>query len=217
MARPNSDTAATGPLTPAELVLQRIRTICETQGLSMSTLAQRLADQGFVISDNRLWNLVSGRTKLHVDTLFAIAAALGVSPLALQTMPLDDTREVQPAPGVQVSASRFNSWVIGTEPLPGASKTSYAEFHPYGAQIGRVRGDLDERARGLAMLLASRAEEAASAAELLRQQALSYAATLLNGEPSEDLLRSAEALSHRLGIDVSAIDRADDSRSGASE
>lgn len=203
MARPKSKPQTPGPVTPAALVLQRIDTICKSQGLSIAALAQRLAEHGFVISDNRLWNLVSGRTKLHVDTLFAIAAALDVSPLALQTMPNDENEEVQPAPGVRVSASRFNSWVIGTEPLPGANKSTYAEFHPYGAQIGRFRGDLDERARGLAIRLASRAEEAASAAEVLRQQAITYAASLLEGEPSEDLLRSAEALSERLGIDLS--------------
>lgn len=203
MARPKSNPSTRGPLTPAELVLQRIRTICESQGLSISTLAERLLEHGFVVSDNRLWNLVSGRTKLHVDTLFAIAAALGVSPLALQTMPADGEEEVQPAPGVRVSAARFNSWMTGTDPLPGASKVTYAEHHPYGAQLGRFKGDLDQRARALAIRLATHADEAASAAEVLRQQALAYAAKLLEGEPSEDLLRSAEALSQRLGIDLS--------------
>ncbi|MBO3732762.1 helix-turn-helix domain-containing protein [Glycomyces niveus] len=207
MARPKSDSATPGPLTPSDIVLRRIRTISESQGLSISALAQRLLEHGFVISDNRLWNLVSGRTKLHVDTLFAIAAALGVSPLALQTMPTDSDEEIQPAPGVQVSPSRFNAWMTGTAPLPGSSKSAYAEHHPYEAQLGRFRGDLDERAQALALRLASHADEAASAAEVLRAQALQYAAALLEGSPSEDVLRSAEALSKRLGIDLRGIER----------
>jgi transcriptional regulator with XRE-family HTH domain len=206
MARPKSRQQVPGPLTPAELVLRRIDAICKSQGLSIAALSQRLAEHGFVISDNRLWNLVSGRTKLHVDTLFAIAAALGVSPLALQTLPTEAGQEVQPAPGVQVSASRFNSWVTGTDPLPGADRATYAEHHPFGASIGKFKGDLDERARGLAIRLASSAEEAASTAETLRLQALDYAAKLLQGKPSDDLLRSAEALSKRLGVDLSGPD-----------
>jgi transcriptional regulator with XRE-family HTH domain len=209
MARSQSNPSSTAPLTPAELVLQRINAICKSQGLSVGALAQRLLEHGFVISDNRLWNLMSGRTKLHVDTLFAIAAALGVSPLVLQTMPTHGDEEVEPAPGVRVSAPRFNSWVNGTAPLPGASSERYAEHHPYGAPIGRIKGDLDERARGLAIRLASGAEEAASTAEVLRQQALAYAARLLEGEPSEDLIRSAEALSKRLGIDLNSIPQKD--------
>jgi transcriptional regulator with XRE-family HTH domain len=205
MARPKNTPSAPEPLSPAELVLSRIRTIREAQGLSIAALAERLAEQGYVVSDNRLWNLESGRTKLHVDTLFAIAAALGVSPLALQTTPTDDEREVQPAPDVRVSAARFNAWMNGTNPLPGASKTTYAEHHPFGAPLGRFRGDLDERAQALALRLASHADDAATAAEALRDQAHAYAASLLEGEPSEDLIRSAQALSKRLGIDLSQI------------
>lgn len=202
MARPKSRTADAKALTPAELVLNRIRAIREAQGLSIAALAERLAEQGYVISDNRLWNLESGRTRLHIDTLFAIAAALGVSPLALQTTP-DGEEEIQPAPGVRISAARFNAWMNGTSPLPGARKSTYAEHHPHGTQLNRFRGDLDQRAQALAVRLASRADETSAAAEALREQALSYAASLLEGEPSEDLIRSAEALSKRLGIDFS--------------
>jgi transcriptional regulator with XRE-family HTH domain len=209
MARSKSDRSPAGPLTPAELVLERINAICKSQGLTVAGLAHRLLENGFVISDNRLWNLMSGRTKLHVDTLFAIAAALGVSPLALQTLPREEDGEIEPAPGIQVSAERFNAWMTGTSPLPGASKTTYAENHPYGAQISRFRGDLDQRAQALALRLASHADDAASAAETLRAQALSYAKSLLESEPSEDLIRSAEALSRRLGIDLSELPKAD--------
>lgn len=212
MTRPRPTPAAPVALTPAELVLYRIRDICESQGLTISALASRLLEHGFVISDNRLWNLMSGRTKLHVDTLFAIATALGVSPLALQTTPTDGDEEVEvePAPGVRVSSTRFNAWMTGTSPLPGASKSAYAEHHPYGAQLGRFRGDIDQRAQALALRLATHADEAAAAAETLRDQAHAYAASLLEGEPSEDLVRSAEALSRRLGIDLSKLSAHED-------
>lgn len=214
MPRPRTNPAAPGPLTPTELVLHRIRMIREAQGLSISALAKRLLENGYVISDNRLWNLESGRSRLHVDTLFAIATALGVSPLALQTMPTDGDEEMQPAPGVRVSAARFNAWVSGTSPLPGSSKETFAAHHPYGPQLSRFRGDLDERAQALALRLASHADETAAAAEVLRDQALAYATTLLEGKPSEDILRSAEALSKRLGIDMENInDQSDRSQS----
>ncbi|WP_081913434.1 helix-turn-helix domain-containing protein [Glycomyces sp. NRRL B-16210] len=207
MARPRSRATGARVLTPAELVLNRIRAIREAQGLSITALAERLAEHGYVISDNRLWNLESGRTKLHVDTLFAIAAALGVSPLTLQTTPTDDEdEEIQPAPGVRVSTARFNAWMTGTSPLPGANTSTYAEYHPHGTQLGRFRGDLDQRAQALALRLASRADETSAAAEALREQALAYAASLLEGEPSEDVIRSAEALSKRLGVDLSNLE-----------
>lgn len=210
MARPRSKTSTRQTLSPTDVVLNRIRSVRLAQGLSIAGLAERLFELGYVITENKLWNVESGRTRLHVDTLFAIAAALGVSPLTLQTMASDEPEEVQPAPGIRITANRFNAWMTGASPLPGASQSTYAEHHPYGAQIGRFRGDLDQRAQALAIRLASHADEAASAAEALRAQALTYAASLLEGEPSEDLIRSAEALSKRLGIDLASTRPSDE-------
>lgn len=192
-------------LAPAQLVLDRIRAIRSAQGLTIPDLAQRLAELGYPITENRLWNLESGRTKLHVDTLFAIAAALGVSPLALQTAPDDEHTEIEPAPGVKTSVDRFNAWMTGTSPLPGSNERPYVEHHPYGAAISRFRGDLEQRTRALAIRIAAHAEDAASTAAAYREEAHAFAAALLEQEPSEDMIRTAEALSKRLGLDLSAI------------
>lgn len=194
------------PRTPAQVVLDRILEIRNEEKLSLPKLAARLADQGSDVTESRLWNIASGRARLQFETLIAIAAALEVSPLALLTMPTDGSAEVEILPGVTVSAERWNAWMTGSSPLPGASDTTYAAHHPYGAPIGRFRGDLDQRSRALAIRLAAHADEAATAAEALREEAHTYAASLLEGEPSEDLIRSAEALSKRLGIDLSTIE-----------
>ncbi|SDD86822.1 helix-turn-helix domain-containing protein [Glycomyces harbinensis] len=212
-SRDNEDADQSRSLSPAKAAVERIRDIRVALGLSIPELAERLAALGYPFTENRLWNLASDRTKIHVDTLFAIAAALGVSPLALMTLPADQHTEIDVAPGVTISAERFNAWVTGTSPLPGADETPYVEHHPFGAPIGRFQGSLDQRARALAFKIVSHADEAASTADTLREEAHAFAASLLEQEPSPDLIRTAEALSRRLGIDVSAIDSADDYRS----
>jgi transcriptional regulator with XRE-family HTH domain len=203
-------TDESSPRTPAQLVLDRILEIRRAEQLSIPQLATRLAEQGTDVTESRLWNISSGRARLQFETLIEIAAALDVSPLTLVTAPTDEPTEIEVLPGVIISADRWNAWMTGASPLPGADDATYAKHHPYGAQIGRYKGDLDQRARALAIRLAAHADEAATAAEALREEAHAYAASLLEGEPSADIIRSAEALSKRLGIDLSTLQTEDE-------
>jgi transcriptional regulator with XRE-family HTH domain len=208
----NFDSAPSTPpparfTTPSHVVRARIRRIRKEQGIRIPELAARLSAQGTVITEQQLYNLEGGRRRLHVDYLFAIAAALGVSPLALQTLPTDDEDEVEVTPGVTVTGARFNGWTTGTRPLPGADEARFARFHPYGAPIGRLQGTPDDRVQALANRIAEQAEDAAANAQMLRDDARKFAADIAGLEPSTDTVRSLEALSRRLGIDISLNNR----------
>lgn len=198
-----SDTPATRFQTPSDVVRTRIRQIRKGQGIRIPELAARLEHMGTPITEQQLYNLEVGRRRFHVDYLYAIAAALEVSPLALQTLPTERSSEVDIAPGITVTNTRFNGWTTGTRPLPGADETPFAQFHPYGAPIGRLQGSPDDRVQALAARIAEHAEDAAAKAEMLRDDARRFVADIAQLPPTTDTLRSLEVLSKRLGIDIS--------------
>lgn len=95
-------------LTPEQLVVLNVEALMKARGVTRSELAKRLSDLGFESwrHEKTIRNLFDGQRSLKVDEVFAIAAALNTSLLALTST---DTRlavfpeESDPGPDMQLS------------------------------------------------------------------------------------------------------------------
>lgn len=139
-------------------VVERMRAVRKSQQLTCHDLADRLADLGRGdITVNKIWNMQNGRLKPSLDMVFAIANALGVSPLAFLTVPDSEDYSIEVAPGVEISPSRFNAWTTGALPLPGADEAAFEEHQPHGMRPAGFQGTPEERTQRLVSKLATEA------------------------------------------------------------
>lgn len=192
-------------VSPTEVVVERMKEIRLARGWSVHTLVERLADIGRVdITENSIWNIQIGRSRLSLDFVFAIAAALEVSPSALLSVRPDSDVIVEVLPGVQVSAHRFNAWVSAVQPLPGGNDEIFASHHPYGSAISRIQGGLDQRAQALAARMSteptSTEEIATTLTSEVEQLATELAELSRQGDTDHRQRQAIDAVHRRLGL-----------------
>lgn len=114
------------PVTPREVIAERVRQARIRHGWSARHLAQRLADLGMPSLDrSTLAKIEAGqRQRIGVDELLALATALSVSPISLLT-PVDDNAPYQVTPERALWASWVRAWIRGYRPLPFADRRMY--------------------------------------------------------------------------------------------
>jgi transcriptional regulator with XRE-family HTH domain len=116
--------------TPSEVFATQLRAVRDRQGLTQAQLAERLRALGHALDRTAISNIeATGRSakarQVTIDDVFAFAAALGVSPMALcvprnwkegvTVLPRGDERD-ETLP-LKVPASKFRSWWRGDYPL----------------------------------------------------------------------------------------------------
>lgn len=183
-------------------VVERMRTIRKAQNLTCHDLAERLADLGRIdITVNKIWNMQNGRLKPSLDMVFAIANALGVSPLAFLTVPDSEDYSIEVAPGVEISPSRFNAWTTGALPLPGSNETVFEEHQPHGIRAAGFQGTPEERTQRLVSKLTTAAVSSDKIAATLTAEVdmVASAVERLTGEDlPEEQRRALNALKRDL-------------------
>lgn len=103
---------------PSEVFASRVRQIREGRGWSQGRLADALAGIGDEKDRTTIAKIEAGSRGVTVDDVFAIAAALEVSPLHL-CVPRFDGEPVAVAPSFIADSFGVREWVAGHEPLKG--------------------------------------------------------------------------------------------------
>lgn len=113
-ARDNSE-----HMRPAQIVARRVREARTSRGWTQKELAEeKLAEVGYPKTRETLTKLESGRNRdVSIDDVFALAAALGVSPVHLLT-PLEDEVTVEITRTVRYPAKLVRAWIRGQVQLP---------------------------------------------------------------------------------------------------
>jgi transcriptional regulator with XRE-family HTH domain len=97
------------------------------RGLSQGQLAERLAALGYPKLDrSALSKLETGKRRIGVDDLFALAAALEVAPVFLLAPAAPGAVAV--VPEVEVDGDLLKLWFEGWEALPGSSRESRSRY-----------------------------------------------------------------------------------------
>ena len=105
-------------LRPAQVAARRVVEARESRGWSQAELARRLEEIGYPKSASTLSKLESGSYRnVSLDDAFALAAALGLSPVHLLT-PLDDQEPVAVTPRLTLDAWLVRAWVRGDAAIP---------------------------------------------------------------------------------------------------
>jgi transcriptional regulator with XRE-family HTH domain len=120
---------------PAEIVAQRVKEARESRGWSQEDLARRLVEIGYAKSRSALTKLEGGRFRgVSIDDVFALAAALGISPVYLLT-PLADDAPVAISPRVIFPATVTRAWIRGDVRLPMLPDTDWRQVPT--AELGK--------------------------------------------------------------------------------
>lgn len=107
---------------PSQVLGEKMRATRLRKGwTSQQRLADRLAELGISVDRSVVARLEAGTRGVQLDEASAIAAALGVSPLAL-LLPDDPEEMVALAPKLKVRAEEARAWFRGDEPLPGQDR-----------------------------------------------------------------------------------------------
>lgn len=144
-----------GDLTASQVFSRRLREVRDFHGWTQEQLAKHLRDADVPFSQETIAKLEKDTTRaehLTVNELFAISAALSVSPIFM-TVPLDDfgrgdrpqpraprlfiSRAVQPAEPREARA-----WLRGTRPLHGQDPRTFAVQRPDSEQA-KALAELD--------------------------------------------------------------------------
>lgn len=135
-----------------ETVRSNVRRLRMNSGLSAVALAQLLTDHGRPHSQNSISRIETGKKRVDVDDLVALAVVLGVAPTTLLLPPTAEGRTELTGAG-EVSAHDAWRWADGQWPLkasrePEALRRDLMEFHlrarpegiaPYQEVEGAVR------------------------------------------------------------------------------
>jgi transcriptional regulator with XRE-family HTH domain len=109
---------------PSEVVARRIKAECQRQEITIARLAERCAELGTPgLTRDAIASIVSGRRRVDVDELYALGAALNVSPLLL-TLPLGSNARLAVTPKLKVGAQQALEWTVGDGPLPNTDRRS---------------------------------------------------------------------------------------------
>jgi transcriptional regulator with XRE-family HTH domain len=105
-----------------EVISERIREIrYHKLGMNQAKLAAELAARGFPYEQTTLSRIERGERELRVSELFAFAAALGVSPIAL-LLPTDPADDIEVGGDDRwLNGTQLRRWIRGFVPPPGAN------------------------------------------------------------------------------------------------
>ncbi|WP_156937723.1 hypothetical protein [Haloglycomyces albus] len=161
---------------PTALIAHRMATVMKQRGMTVRSLAERLADMGRVdITVHRLYNIHNHRVAIPVDVVLAVAAALDVAPLVLMTSATGEgDGSVEVMPSQQVSRERFNDWMTAQRPLPGADVEAFADHRPAGMSVAAGHVSPDERAQALARHLSDRVAAAEEIMTTLKDEVTQF-------------------------------------------
>src|SRR5262249_55626958 len=114
--------------------------------VSQTELSQRLATLGVDMDQSAIARLEAGERRITVDEVFALAAALGVSPLYL--MSGDFTNEDVPVtPTIERTPFGMRHWLRGDLALSDVDRETYFELVPDEERLARQwRGLMNLRA-----------------------------------------------------------------------
>jgi transcriptional regulator with XRE-family HTH domain len=117
--------------------------------VSQTQLSLRLRDLGVELDQSAVARLEAGDRLVTVDELFAIAAALGVSPLYLLSGDLTN-EDVPVTPGVERTPSGMRFWLRGELPLNESDAETFFELVPNEERLLREWRSADAIRRVLA-------------------------------------------------------------------
>lgn len=115
---------------PSVVFGEQVRGVRLRRGLaSQQRLVDRLGELGYAVDRSTINRLENGSRGVSLDEAFAVAAALGVSPLSLM-LPLEMGQPVAVAPGLTVTSAEARAWAKGDEPLPGQDPQFFEHERP---------------------------------------------------------------------------------------
>lgn len=120
MAGKKTDMGPTG-----ETVAGNITRIRQAQGLNYTDVSKRVAAAGREISPLAVRRIEEKQRRLDVDDLMAVSVALGVAPISLMNVDLEDPDEPVRATGIEaaLTAKALYRWLQGESEL-NAKQTS---------------------------------------------------------------------------------------------
>lgn len=112
------------PQTPGEMFGRRVREERDRQRLSLRELADRVNALGSGLDRSTLARIERGETRGNLDTLFALAAALGVAPIHLM-LPREDDAEIKLVGKRRLTAGAARAWIRGVKLLDDSNPSAY--------------------------------------------------------------------------------------------
>ncbi len=130
----------------SRVVGRQIRWARDELKLSQAQLARRLKDKGVTMRQVTIARLEGGQRRITVDEVFAVAAALGVSPLFLLSGSYTST-PVPVLPGVEVTPNDMRFWLGDDRQLPGLDEDTFFEIVPDQDRLARRRRSIEQLRR----------------------------------------------------------------------
>lgn len=101
-----------------EVLSRRIKEVRRRRDWTQRGLVEKLEEIGVSMDPATLARIETGERGVKVHELFALAAALEVSPFQL-LVPLDGQAEVQLTPELSATSAQVRDWLRAYRPLPG--------------------------------------------------------------------------------------------------
>lgn len=119
------------------VLARRLRELRKRRGLSQVALAAEMAKLGISVDAATISRTEQGSREATVPEAFAMAAALGVSPVSLFT-PEEDDDLVAVTPAISLPAGLAVWWLSGALPLTPADVESYVSAATWGSPFNRL-------------------------------------------------------------------------------
>lgn len=111
------------PPTPSETLRANVAEYRDRRRWSQQQLADRLAHYGMTVNRTAVTKIESGARQVTVDEHTALAAALGVAPVAL-VVPVSE-KQMRIAPELTTSSGLAHLWMTGHQPIGGTQKNEH--------------------------------------------------------------------------------------------
>jgi transcriptional regulator with XRE-family HTH domain len=134
---------------PSDVFRSRLVEARKALGYTQAGLAERLTEIGTPMHETAVARIESGKRRVTLDDVIAIAAAMDVSPLFLFS-PLEHDARIRLAATIDCTAADLWAWVRGTQPLDAANARSYHYQSPGDVGGSAIVEDAQELADWLA-------------------------------------------------------------------